>query len=255
MNEKTLTRVKPSSYSRGSAAAGPQLFCLPGFRTGFLFRRQNNRFYFTNFDLFFPCARGYNTAMVREMTNERKARAMLRLLGILSLGHLLFGGHRRHRALRRGLLLGALLGYLAGKDFDTDRVAEDVRKKARKARRTAREAVRAAKREIRRAEHDRRAAEIHERIDARKAEREERLETIRAEIEARKARKEETRQEETAVRALPVSGVNEAKEIRELADELDRDARTAAMAADVPTIDFPEEDGKYLSAGKYGYVQ
>ena len=110
----------------------------------------------------------------------------------------------------------------------------------------------AAKREIRRAEHDRRAVEIHEKIDARKAEREERPETIRAEI---KARKEETRQEKTEIRALPVSGVNEAKEIRELADELDRDARTAAMAADVPTIDFPEEDEKYFSARKYGVVQ
>jgi len=177
---------------------------------------------------------------------------MLRLLGILSLGDLLFGGHRRHRALRRGLLWGVLLGYLADKDFDADRVAVDVREKARKARRAAREAVKAAKREIRRAEHDQRAAEIRERMDARKAEREERLETVRAEI---KARKEETRQEKTEVRALPVSGVNEAKEIRELADELDRDARTAAMAADVPTIDFPEEDEKYYSARKYGVVQ
>ena len=233
----------------------PNFFALPGFRAGSLFRRQNSRFYFTIFDLFFPCGRGYNTAMVREMTCERKAREMLRLLGILSLGDLLFGGHRRHRALRRGLLWGLLFGYLADKDFDADRVAEDVRGKARKARRAAREAVKAAKREIRRAEHDRRAAEIHEKIDARKAEREERLETIRAEIEARKARKAEPRQEETVVRALPVSGVNEAKEIRELADDLDRDARTAAMAADVPTIDFPEEDEKYFSARKYGYVQ
>ena len=168
---------------------------------------------------------------------------MLRLLGILSLGDLLFGGHRRHRALRRGLLWGVLLGYLADKDFDADRVAVD---------RAAREAVKAAKREIRRAEHDQRAAEIRERMDARKAEREERLETVRAEI---KARKEETRQEKTEVRALPVSGVNEAKEIRELADELDRDARTAAMAANVPTIDFPEEDEKDYSARKYGVVQ
>ena len=214
--------------------------------------RQNSRFYFTIFNLFFSRRRGYNTAMAREMTNERKKRTMLRLLGILSLGDLLFGGHRRHRVLRRGLLWGILLGYLADKDFDADRVAVDVRKKARKARRAAREAVMAAKREIRRAEHDRRAAEIHEKIDARKAEREERPETIRAEI---KARKEETRQEKTEIRALPVSGVNEAKEIRELADELARDARTAAMAADVPTIDFPEEDEKYFSARKYGVVQ
>ena len=181
---------------------------------------------------------------------------MLRLLGILSLGHLLFGG--RHHRLRRGIFLGGLLGFLASRHFDTDRAAEDVRKAARTARRTARDAVRTAKREIRKAARDRKAAEIHERIDARKAEREERLKAIHAEIEARKARKAETRNEEqqqNTVRALPVSGTNEAKEIRELAEGLERGARTAAMAANVPTIDFPDEgDGKYYPSGKYGYA-
>ena len=47
---------------------------------------------------------------------------MLRLLGILSLGHLLFGG--RHRTFRRGILLGALLGFLTA---DADRAAEFLR--------------------------------------------------------------------------------------------------------------------------------
>ncbi len=180
---------------------------------------------------------------------------MLRLLGILSLGHLLFGG--RHHRLRRGILFGALLGFLANRNFDTDRVAEDVRQATRDARRAARDAVRTAKQEIRKAAHDRKAAEIHERIDARKAEREERLKAIHAEIEARKARKAEGRnagQAQNVVRALPVSGTNEAKEIRELAEDLERDARTAAMAADVPTIDFPEDDEKYFSSRKYGYA-
>ena len=64
--------------------------------------------------------------MVRELTAERKACTMLRLLGILSLGHL-FSGGRRHHHLRRGILFGVLLGYLANRDFDADRVAEDVR--------------------------------------------------------------------------------------------------------------------------------
>ena len=185
---------------------------------------------------------------------------MLRLLGILTLGNLLFGGRHHRRALRRGLLFGALLGYLANRDFDADRVAEDVRKAAGNVKRTAGDAVRAAKREIRKAEHDRRVAEIHERVDARRAEREERLNALHAGIEARKARREETRRakREQAARkvcALPVSGTNEAKVIRELTEDLERDARTAAMAADVPVIDFPEEDGKYHSTGKYGYVQ
>ena len=166
---------------------------------------------------------------------------MLRLLGILSLGHLVFGGRHHRRALRRGLLLGALLGYLANRNFDAQRVREDVRETAGKVRRTAHEAVRAAKKEIRearKAEHDQRVAE--------------RLRTIQAEAEARRAAKESRKAE---VRALPVSGTNEAKEIRELAEELERDARTAAMAADVPVIHFPEEDGKYHASRKYGYAE
>ncbi len=185
---------------------------------------------------------------------------MLRLLGILSLGHLLFGG--RHHRLRRGILFGALLGYLANKDFDTNRVAEDVREKARKAERSARDAVRAAKREIRNAAHDRRAEEIHGRVEARRAEREERLNALHAEIEARKARREEARreearraeQEQNVVHALPNCGTDEAKAIRELTEDLERNARTAAMAADVPTIEFPEDDEKYFSSRKYGYA-
>ena len=187
---------------------------------------------------------------------------MLRLLGILSLGHLLFGG--RHHRLRRGILFGALLGFLANRHFDTERAAEDarnaarnVRKTARDARRTSHDAVRTARREIRKTMHDRKIAEIHERIDARKAEREERLNAIHAEIEARKAKKAEVRiakQEQDTVRALPVSGTNEAKEIQDLEEGLERDARTAAMAANVPTIEFPDEDGKYFPSGKYGYA-
>lgn len=125
--------------------------------------------------------------------------------------------------------------------------------------------------------HDRKIDEIHEKIDARRAEREERLNALHAEIEARKARRAEARNEvirntevqnaevrsaevrvaeldQSTVRALPVCNTNEAKEIRELAEGLERDARTAAMAADVPTIDFPDEDGKYFSSGKYGYA-
>ncbi len=48
---------------------------------------------------------------------------MLRLLGMLTLGHMVFGGHhhrrahRRHRRLlRRGLLLGALIGLFVGSE-------------------------------------------------------------------------------------------------------------------------------------------
>ncbi len=49
---------------------------------------------------------------------------MLRLLGILALGNLIFGGHRRHyrhmsRHLGRSLLLGGLLGlYISRRNQD-----------------------------------------------------------------------------------------------------------------------------------------
>ena len=188
---------------------------------------------------------------------------MLRLLGILSLGNLLFGGHRR-RALRRGLLFGLLLGYMADKDFDMDRVETDIREKAGKARDAAREAVRKAKKEIRdarKAERDRQIAEhrtaVHEEIRARKEAREqrteERLAAIRAEAEARKAQREQKEKTGT-VKAEPADAGKEMQDNRDLVAELERDARTAAMAASVPTIDFPEEDVKYHASEKYGFA-
>ena len=189
---------------------------------------------------------------------------MLRLLGILSLGSLLFGGRRR--ALRRGILLGAILGFLANRDFDMKRVKKDVREKARTAEDTVRRAVKAAKQEARKArreERDRRIAEhlntVHAEIEARKAERdrrtEERLNAIHAEVEARKARREQrTAEPAEEILTEPVSVADEAQVNRDLVEDLERDARTAAMAADVPTIDFPAEDEKYHSSAKYGYA-
>ena len=177
---------------------------------------------------------------------------MLRLLGILSLGNLLFGGHHHRRALRRGLLLGALLGYFANRDFDMNRVQEDVRETARKARKTAREAARAVRKEIRNARKAEQDQRIAERLEAIRAE----AEARRAEREARKAVREEQKAETGSreVYALPECDTREAKEIRDLAEHLERDARTAAMAADVPVIQFPDEDEKYHASRKYGYV-
>ena len=40
----------------------------------------------------------------------------------------------------------------------------------------------------------------------------------------------------------------------DLVAELESDALTAAMAASVPTIDFPEEDVKYHASEKYGFA-
>ncbi|QUC66174.1 hypothetical protein [Aristaeella hokkaidonensis] len=79
-----------------------------------------------------------------------------------------------------------------------------------------------------------------------------RMKTLQLEIEARKARQElEETESVREVKAEPVTADNEAQENLELVLDLERDARTAAMAADVPTIEFPEEDEKYFSSRKY----
>lgn len=175
---------------------------------------------------------------------------MLRLLGLLTLGNLLFGGRRPHRALRRGLLLGALLGFLADRD-SANRATENARRAAREAENAARDAMRAARREIR----DLRIAER----DARKAEREERiaehLREVHAGIEARRAEREQRRAEfAKEVRTEPFSGTYEVEQIREMENSLARNAQAAALLASVPTIDFPEEDERYHSAEKHRYA-
>ena len=122
----------------------------------------------------------------------------------------------------------------------------------------ARDAIRRTQRELRetrkaeqRQRMEERLEEIRVEAEARRAERN----TRRAEREARKAEQEQQKAETVKeIHALPESGTNEAKEIQELAADLERDARTAAMAADVPVIDFPEENEKYNTARKYGYV-
>ena len=191
---------------------------------------------------------------------------MLRLLGILSLGGLIFGGRSRRRAMRRGLLLGAVLGFLVSRNPDMKHVHEDARAKAREARETAREAVRTARKELREARKEmirqrnaERVEAVHTKIEQRKAEREqrlhERLDAIHAEAEARKVRKLQQKEESTREeQAEPASMGDGAQIIKELGDDLERDARTAAMAASVPTIQFPEEDERYHASGKYGYA-
>ena len=79
-----------------------------------------------------------------------------------------------------------------------------------------------------------------------------RMKTLQVEIEARKARQVLEKTENVReVKARPVTADNEAQMNRDLVLDLERDARTAAMAADVPTIQFPEEDEKYFSSRKY----
>ena len=286
---------------------------------------------------------------------------MFSLLGALFVGAWVFGRHG-FRALTRGVLFGVLVGIFGKRNFDMNRVREDVHDKVRDVRKTVKKAVKDAKKEMRdtgkaqRAAWEGRVAErleraearidaararqaerevrveerlekVHERIaaeKARQAEREarlrehmaqvqerlaaekvrhveteqkireeqeavrvkmeaqkeerrlqaeERMARIHAEIEARKALREqkvleeaEARKEQESRRAeaaavpaepvvmeIPGNG-NEALENRELVEELERNARTAAMASDVPVIEFPEEDDRYFSAKKYGYA-
>ena len=72
-------------------------------------------------------------------------------------------------------------------------------------------------------------------------------------IEARKAIREQLKSgtiEEAQTE--PVIPVDEALMNRIIVRDLEKDAaRTAAMAANVPTMEFPEEDDKYFSARKY----
>ena len=68
----------------------------------------------------------------RYMRNdEMEEHKMLRLLGILTLGNMIFGGHRHHyhrhhcHRLSRGLLLGTLLGLFVSR-ANQNRTEEEV---------------------------------------------------------------------------------------------------------------------------------
>ncbi len=189
---------------------------------------------------------------------------MLRLLGILALGNMISGGHHHRRLARhlgRDLLLGALLGYLAA-GRGGRHVEEDLREAARSAEKSVQNAAGKVKKELRdarKAEHERRIAEhldaVHTEIAARKAAREECLNALRAEIEAGNEQHEFGKNSrEPGMRDERSDGSSEAETIRALVTDLERDARAAAAAAAVPTIQFPEEEEKYHSSGKYGYA-
>lgn len=194
---------------------------------------------------------------------------MLRLLGILGLGHLLLGGRRHSRALRGGLLFGLLFGILARNDSDREQMEQGlhekgrmVREKARDVRRSVRHAVKEAKKEIRnrrRREREQAAADrletIHAEREARRTERKQiladRLEAIHAEREARRTK--EKRMTAPAVQAKPAEPA-ETPENRAPLSGPERHAGMAAILANVPTLQFPEDDPKYHSARKYGYA-
>lgn len=112
--------------------------------------------------------------------------------------------------------------------------------KVRKIGKAIRKAVKAAARECRETREYTR--EFHREMrEARWEAQEERLEQEKAES----VREVQAKQEPLDYESLSN---------RDLVDDLERDARTAAMAANVPTIEFPEEDDKYFSARKYESV-
>ena len=166
---------------------------------------------------------------------------MFRLLGILTIGNLLFGGRHHRRALRKGLFLGVLLVFFANREFDINRARDDVRDAAGKAGKAAQKAAKAFREEIRNARENVRNQRGDVRTDA-------------VRTENRNGGREDFGAEaEKTIRALPQSGTKEASNIRELVNDLEKN--TWSSAADVPTIDFPEEDGKFNTYRKYGYTE
>ena len=80
----------------------------------------------------------------------------------------------------------------------------------------------------------------------------ERMDAVLAGIEkCGKKLAQKTAESVREVQAKPEPLDYESLSNRDLVDDLERDARTAAMVANVPTIQFPEEDDKYFSARKY----
>ena len=108
----------------------------------------------------------------------------------------------------------------------------------------ARKAILEARLVARMAEREQRLAAIHARINAHRAEQDQRIIAIHDRIEARRAERLHRKEAGHVMNAAPVQ-VSRNQELQ---------AMKAAMMADVPTIHFPEDDPKYNSARKYGYV-
>ncbi|MBR5959556.1 MAG: hypothetical protein IKZ98_01045 [Clostridia bacterium] len=199
-------------------------------------------------------------------------------LSILLLGNLLGG---RRRSFGRSLLLGGLLGWLFHRNFDVDEMQADMHRAARKVRKAVRKAkhefrdIGRAVREQAQIKTDGHVDAVLEKVEASQARDEERrrktdekIAAAHAKIEEIRALQDEREQLKTErlnntfermeairvrhqeVQVEPKTEGNEVLLNRELVADLERNARTAAMAADVPTINFPEEE-KYYASKKY----
>ncbi|MBQ3277717.1 MAG: hypothetical protein IJG94_00940 [Clostridia bacterium] len=104
--------------------------------------------------------------------------------------------------------------------------------------------------ENRKAEHEQKIQAIHTKIEARRAEREQRIAEIHEAVQARKEARLQRRAESMKAACHQQEAVVTVAE----RENVDRRERWNAMMANVPTIQFPEDDPKYNSARKYSHV-
>ena len=123
-------------------------------------------------------------------------------------------------------VMGVLVVLLVRNNFNVQGVANDIRRIARSAAKIVRDL----------------AGEI------RRSVKEAKKETAKT----RQAAPEQPVIVEAAPVAEPVQP--EVQQNNELLKEMERNARTAVMLADVPTLDFPKDDPKYDSSRKYKYA-
>lgn len=123
-------------------------------------------------------------------------------------------------------VMGVLVVLLVRNNFNVQGVANDIRRIARSAAKIVRDLAGEIRRSVK---------------DAKK-------ETAKT----RQAAPEQPVTVEAAPVAEPVQP--EVQQNNELLKEMERNARTAVMLADVPTLDFPKDDPKYDSSRKYKYA-
>ena len=124
------------------------------------------------------------------------------------------------------ILMGALAALMIRNHFEMEGVKKDVRRIARKVRKIVRElagTIREAAREAKKESGETRKAEPAQEIPA-----------------------------DSVPAVQPAQA--ETQENNELLKELEQKARSAAMLANVPTLDFPKDDPKYDSTRKYMYA-
>ena len=133
-------------------------------------------------------------------------------------------------------LLGILLVLAVRNQFDLQGVKRDVQKIARGVRKVARELARTIRQAVKEART--------ETAESRKAGAEKPAKVIRMQPAP-------AAEKETAAAPAQAAAPPDAQAEKKLLNEMELNARAAAMLASVPTISFPEDDPKYDSSRKY----